>query len=76
MRRFALRRSGVSGPTKVQGSDPPLGLPGGGGSCLDRLGCRFPHGLDMGRQLGSTNQYKVVHARNGVLGVCLDTWGI
>lgn len=24
---------------------------------------------------GSTNQYKVVHARNGVLGVCLDTWG-
>lgn len=23
---------------------------------------------------GSTNQYKVVHACNGVLGVCLDTW--
>ena len=25
---------------------------------------------------GSTNQYKVVHARNGELGVCLDTWGM
>lgn len=59
------------------GSDPPLDnarwglqLPGHSGVPGSRMAWTWAGSR------GSTNQYKVVHACNGELGVCLDTWGM